>query len=126
MNKPEDQFCVINILFDTGSIKKSVVPNRSREIQFSTELTVSKPRAHLYNTNIDLLIGTDTCWEFVTGEIQRCKSCSLVAQKLILGYLVSGPQMYDSFKQVNPTHVMNIAGNQDNSLSEKIERFWDL
>ena len=53
-------------------------------------------QAHLDNTNIDLLIGADTYWEFVTGETQRDKSCSLVAQKSIFGYLVSGPLMNDS------------------------------
>ena len=53
-------------------------------------------QVHLDNTNIDLLIGADTYWEFVTGETQRDKSCSLVAQKSIFGYLVSGPLMNDS------------------------------
>ena len=33
-------------------------------------------QAHLDNTNIDLLIGADTYWEFITGETQRDKSCS--------------------------------------------------
>ena len=31
-----------------------------------------------------------------------------------------------SLKQFNPTHVMKIICNQDNSLNEKIDRFWDL
>ena len=84
-------------------------------------------QAHLDNTNIDLLIGAHTYWEFVTGETQRDKSCSLVAQKSIFGYLVSGPLMNDSsLKQVNPTHVMKIVWNQDNFLNEKIDKFWDL
>ena len=84
-------------------------------------------QAHLDNTNIDLLIGADTSWEFFTGEIQRDKNCSLVAQKSIFGYLVSRPPMTDStLKQVNPTHVMKIICNQGNSLNEKIDRFWDL
>ena len=78
-------------------------------------------------TSIDLVIGADSCWEFVTGETQRDKSCSLVAQKSIFGYLVSSPLMNDSsLKQVNPTHVMKIVRNQDNSLSEKIDKLWDL
>ena len=31
-----------------------------------------------------------------------------------------------SLKEVNPTHVMKIVCNQDNSLNEKIDKFWDL
>ena len=84
-------------------------------------------QTHMDNTNTDLLKGVDTYWEFVTGEIQRDKSCPLVAQKSIFGYLLSGPLMGNSsLKQVNPTHVIKIVYNQDNSLNEKIDRFWDL
>ena len=84
-------------------------------------------QAHLDNTNIDLLIGAHTYWESVTGETQRDKSCSLVAQKSIFGYLVSGPLMNDSsLKQVNPTRVMKIVCNEVNSLNEKINKFCDL
>ena len=84
-------------------------------------------QAHLNNTIIDLLIGADTYWEFVTTETQRDESCSLVAQKSIFGYLDSSPLMNDSsLKQVNPTHVMKIVCNQDNSFNEKIDKFWDL
>ena len=74
-------------------------------------------QVHLVNANIDLLIGAHTYSEFVTGETQRNKSCSLVAQKSIFCYLASGPPMnYSSFKQVNPAHIMNIICNQDNSF----------
>ena len=31
-----------------------------------------------------------------------------------------------SLKQVNLTHVMKIVCNEDNSLNEKIDKFWDL
>ena len=84
-------------------------------------------QVYLDNTNIVLLIGADTYWELVTGETQRDTSCSLVAQKLIFGYLVSGPLMNDSsLKQVNPTRVIKFFCNQGNSLNEKIDKFCDL
>ena len=51
----------------------------------------SANQEHSENTNIDLLIGSDTYWEFVTGEIKRNDNCTLVAQNSIFGYLVSGP-----------------------------------
>ena len=45
----------------------------------------------------------------------------------MFGYLVSSPLMTDSsLKQVNPTHVMKIVCNPDNSLNEKIDKFWNL
>ena len=83
--------------------------------------------ANLDNTNVNLLIGPDAYWEFVTGEIPRDKSCSLVAQKWIFCYLVSGSLMNDSsLKQVNPISDMKIACNQDNFLNVKTDIFWDL
>ena len=190
MNKPEDQFCVVNVLFDSGShqtfisdrlvkelklaplrhvdievnaflnteesnmklseyeiVVKSISNDQRRVITAlgvpkicselknqSYRIAVKKytflqnlqlaNQAHLNNTNIDLLIGADTYCEFVADDIQRDKSCSLVAQKSVFGCLVSGPLMI--IKQVNPTHVMKITWNQDNSLNEKIDRFWDL
>ena len=193
MNKRKDQFCVVNVLFDTGS-QQSFIPDRLvkelklaplRQIDMevsaflnteesnlklseheivvksicndqrrvitalgvpkicselknqSYQVAVEKysflqnlqlaNQVYLDNTNIVLLIGADTYWELVTGETQRDKSCSLVAQKSIFGYLVSSPLMNgSSLKQVNLTHVMKIVCNQDNSLNEKIDKFWDL
>ena len=36
-------------------------------------------QGHSESTNIDLLIGCDIYWEFVTGEIKRDNDCTLVA-----------------------------------------------
>ena len=170
MNKRKDQFCVVNVLFDTGSqqtfisdrlvkelkltplrqinmevsaflnteesnlklseheiVVKSICNDQRRVITAlgvpkicselknqSYRIAVEKysflqnlqlaNQTHLGNTNIDLLIGADTYWKFVTGETQRDKSSSLVAQKSIFGYLASDPLMNDSrLKQVKPT-----------------------
>ena len=178
MNKPEDQFCFINVLLDTGSqqtfisdrlVKQlKLVPLRQIEMEVSALLNTEESnmklseyeivvksvcndqrrvitalgvpkicselknqsyqiavekgsfqqnlhlenQAHLDNTNIDLLIGADTYWEFVAGEIQRDSSLVqllISSSKIDNGYLVSGPLMNDSsLKQVNPTHVMKI------------------
>ena len=84
-------------------------------------------QGHSESTNIDLLIGSDTYWELVTGEIKRDNNCMLVAQKSIFGYLVSGPlTKTNSSKPKSPLHVMKIVCKQDNCLNEKNNRFWDL
>ena len=141
MNKREDQFCVVNVLFDTGSKQTFISDQLAKELKLAplrqinmevsaflnteesnmklseyeivvksicndqrrviTALGVPKicselknqsyriavekysflqnlqlaNQAHLDNTNIDLLIGADTYWEFVTGETQRDKRC---------------------------------------------------
>ena len=150
MNKREDQFFVVNVLFDTGSQKTFISDRLVKELKLGplrqinmevsaflnseesnmklseyeivvksicndqrrviTALSVPKicselknrsyriavekysflknlqlaNQAHLDNKNIDLLIGADTYWEFVTVETQRDKSCSLVLKSRYL------------------------------------------
>ena len=194
MNITEDQFCVVNILLDTGSqqtfisdrvvnelklkplrkvgmriiaflntkeskmklnneyeiVVKSLYTNERKAItalgvpkictdikkqscRFAVEKYGFLQNLQLANqwysesTNINLLIGSDTHWEFVTGEIKRDNDCTLVVQKSIFGYLVSGPlTKTNSSKPKSPLHVMKIVCKQDNCLNEKINWFWDL
>ena len=37
----------------------------------------------LGEANVDILIGADLCWKFVTGETKRSNTCNLVAIKSI-------------------------------------------
>ena len=84
-------------------------------------------QGHWESSNIDLLIGSNTYWEFVTGEIKRVNNHTLVAQKSIFGCLVSGPlTKTNRLKPKNPLHVMKIVCGQDNCLNEKINWFGDL
>ena len=84
-------------------------------------------QGHSESTNIDLLIGSVTYWEFVTGEIKRNNNCALVAQKSIFGYLVSGPlTKTNSLKPKSPSYVMKIVCKQDNCLNEKLVGFGNL
>ena len=84
-------------------------------------------QGHSGSSNIDLLMGSDTYWEFVTGEIKRHDDCTLVAQISIIGYLGSGPlTKTNSSKPKSPLNVVKIVCKQDNCLNEKINWFWDL
>ena len=41
--------------------------------------------------SIDILIGSDIFWDFVTGEAKRSAGVNLVAVNQIFGWLISGP-----------------------------------
>ena len=106
-------------------IKKQTYRFAVEKYRFLENLQLAN-QGHLESTNIDLLIGSDTYWEFVTGEIKR-DECTLVVQKSVFGYLVSGPlTKTNSSKPKSSLHVMKIVFKQDNSLNEKINWFWDL
>ena len=44
--------------------------------------------------NVDILIGADLYWQFVTGETKRSESCNLVAINFAFGWVVSGRNEY--------------------------------
>ena len=84
-------------------------------------------QGHSKSSNINLLIGFDIYWEFVTGQIKRDSICTLVAQKSIFGYLVSGLLTKTiSSKPKNVSHGMKIIFKQENCLNEKINQFWNI
>ena len=77
---------------------------------------------------IDLLIGSDNYWRFLTGELKLYDREGLVAVNFLFGWVLSGPIGVKSEElettKLHSTHVLfsrDIAG-YENSVS----RFWDL
>ena len=80
---------------------------------------------------IDILIGSDYYWTVVNGEIQRGTENGLVAISSKLGWIFSGPidEGLETITVANlVTHVMKveIESNDDNEISKKIDKFWEL
>ena len=83
--------------------------------------------------NVDILIGADLYWQFVTGETKRSESCSLVAINSTFGWVIRGPN--DCVKGdhnltvcTSAAYVLNIGCNETETtnLNDKIHKFWDL
>ena len=84
-------------------------------------------------TNVDILIGADLYWQFVTGETKRSEKCNLVAINSIFGWVVSGPNEcingnHNSTVCKSTAHVLKISCNENEmlKLNENIHRFWNL
>ena len=83
--------------------------------------------------SIDMLIGSDIYWDFVTGETKRSPGENLVAVNSIFGWLISGPiecskQENDKTVTLTTTHMLKIgcyAANDERGLNENISKFWD-
>ena len=75
---------------------------------------------------IDLLIGSDTYWDIVTGEIVRGVH-GLVAINTRLGWVLSGPVQTSDVTSVNFTssHTLRIDGST-NVLEKELQSFWEL
>ena len=77
--------------------------------------------------NVDLLIGSDFYWEFVTGETIR-GSEGPMAIKTILGWVLSGPvgvpeQERSAVSLVN-AHTLQVEGITNRELNETLRSFW--
>lgn len=74
---------------------------------------------------IDVLIGSDFYWDFMTNEVKKGKE-GPVAVSSKLGYVLNGPisSRGSGFSGVVSTHTLKIAAEID--FDRKIERFWDL
>ena len=83
--------------------------------------------------NVDILIGADLHWQFVTGEMKRSESCNLVAINSIFGWVISGPNEcvkgdHNLTVCTSAAHVLKIGCNETETayLNNKIQIFWDL
>lgn len=78
---------------------------------------------------VDLLIGSDFYWEFVTGKTIR-GSERPVAIKTILGWVLSGPaeeaESGKSAVSLVNAHTLRVGGITNRELDETLRSFWEL
>ena len=84
--------------------------------------------------SIDMLIGSDIYWNFLTGETKRSPGENLAAVNSIFGWLIRGP--IECNKQENNKTITLIAtymlkiecydANDEKGLDENISKFWNL
>ena len=84
---------------------------------------------------IDVLIGADFYWKFITGETIRCKG-GPVALNTVLGWVLSGPlDSKDSHVTTNhvSNHVLKIDSStiepvldRDKEMIRQINKFWEI
>ena len=83
---------------------------------------------------VDLLIGADFYWHFITDVVIRDSTPGPVAIATKLGFVLSGPveipacDHQESTVNLTETHVLKISSAvvEENSLDSKIKQFWEL
>ena len=85
---------------------------------------------------IDILIGSDFYWNFMTGETRTGRNGGSVAINTHLGWVLSGPvnkakeTPSDSSVFLNNTHVLRLdtepRAENDCSLKEELSKFWNI
>ena len=89
------------------------------------------------DVEVDILIGADYYWKFVTGTIKRGNKPGPVAVLTRLGWVLSGPVIQERQRSppcttnLNTTHVLRIDAepvlpNPIDHLQKQLEKFWDL
>ena len=82
------------------------------------------------DSQIDVLIGADHYWNFMTGEVKR-GSKGPVAIKTILGWVLNGTFQLQSSSQTSvnlcDSHVLKISAIEKKSIcNDKFTRFWEI
>ena len=91
------------------------------------------------NVEIDILLGADYYWNFVTSTTKRIDSPGPIAMYTRLGWVLSGPVFCESQPnldcsiQLNSTHILAIEADlaeleneEQIDMKEELKRFWDL
>ena len=75
------------------------------------------------DTKIDIILGMDVYWRFVTGKTKRLTD-SLVAEQTLFGWIVSGSLMNASSKSALPSHQLILRSTP--TLDDQVQSLWDL
>ena len=88
------------------------------------------------DVNIDILIGADFYWNFVSNESRRGEQPGPVALLTRLGWVLSGPidnycEEIRSTTNFAATHVLRVDATtvqdvQNTNMTEQLKKFWDL
>jgi hypothetical protein len=89
------------------------------------------------DVEVDILIGADYYWKFITGTTKRGAKPGPVAVLTRLGWVLSGPVIQENQRNpscttnLNATHVLRIDAepvitNRTDSLYNQLEKLWDL
>ena len=80
---------------------------------------------------IDLIVGADFYWTFITGRIIRGEYGPTTVESHV-GWILSGPSCFlnlqTTFTNLSQTHVLKVSESSlaDDSIKETLTRFWSL
>ena len=78
------------------------------------------------NLQVDMLIGSDLYWQFVTGEVVRGQE-GPVAVGTTLGWVLSGPaELPEQTVSLAVTHTLHVGGITNKELDATLQSFWEL
>ena len=80
---------------------------------------------------IDLLIGMNYYWAFMTGKVQQLHEfCSLVMLESVFGWILNDSLNADGTKNhvvnINVTHVLCVFATDRYNYKNDVYKFWDL
>lgn len=138
------QFCVrsqysdLSIYIEAYVVPVVCAPLNSQEIQLAASQyphIAALPLADFHSgesAEVDILIGLDYYWEFLSGGCMRGELGGPVALESKLGWILSGqlpncPVSKSTATNLTQTHVLKISDvNEDDNLESQLSRFWSL
>ena len=133
-SEPNINICVIATVLDKicHPISRQPVRTAVHEYRHLRGLKLADYHQDDAAIKIDILLGADHYYEFVTNVIRRGDAKTPVAVKSKLGWLFSGPMGGDNFTNtfVTTTHTLKCSEteiiNPIHQLNDNMNKFWDL
>ncbi|XP_046145643.1 uncharacterized protein LOC123988928 [Osmia bicornis bicornis] len=98
------------------------------DIEMFAGLSLADPQFYVPGS-VDIIFGADIYGQLLQSGLRSFPSSSLVAQKTVLGWIVSGPVHSDGSRRAvdhksMPLRMLHSAAEQD--LDQSLQRFWAL
>ena len=84
---------------------------------------------HGESLQVDILIGANFLWEFMSGQTIRGGPQEPVAIKTLLGWVLSGPLKvgkFDHYSHINVNFVSSAVKSEKQQLDTMVNKLWDL
>ena len=84
---------------------------------------------HGESLQVDILIGANFLWEFMSGQTIRGGPQEPVAIKTLLGWVLSGPLKvgkFDQYSHINVNFVSSAVKSEKQQLDTMVNKLWDL
>ena len=112
-----------------GVNKNIVLQSSLADVSNPEEQNPSMSTKHQVSLNIDMLVGLDYYYSFITGKTIRGMPNEPVAIESIFGWIICGPV---STKKRNKNKVVNLVSheraeiNDEDSLRNELKHFWEV
>lgn len=106
------------------SIHREAIPSNLLDCRYLQGIYLAEDYTKSSDDEIDVLIGLDYYWDFVTGKVKRQRN-KPVAVESILGWMLQGNGGVTPANRSNPTALFT-STKEATEITQQLKKFWEL